>query len=145
MQAAAEVSCHLYFTSCHTLAAQTSLCCMLRPANQLVCQQLAEPVNVSQAVQLTHTGHVALQSLRYDRMDNTFRNMVDVQLVAAMGPPGGGRNPVTPRFVRHFVQIAINEFDDATYRRIYGAISEWWVDVVLSGLWWGGPWKVKTK
>lgn len=42
---------------------------------------------------------------RYGR-DNLFRQMVDVQFVAAMGPPGGGRAFVTNRLLRHFSTLA---------------------------------------
>ncbi|KAF6263196.1 dynein heavy chain 8 [Scenedesmus sp. NREL 46B-D3] len=38
--------------------------------------------------------------------DNQFRQMVDVQFVAAMGPPGGGRAFVTNRLLRHFSTLA---------------------------------------
>jgi dynein heavy chain len=38
--------------------------------------------------------------------DNAFQSMVDVQFVAAMGPPGGGRAFVTNRLLRHFNTLA---------------------------------------
>ncbi|TPX35722.1 hypothetical protein SmJEL517_g02025 [Synchytrium microbalum] len=61
----------------------------------------------------------------YDKKDTSRLELVDVQLVAAMGPPGGGRNFVTPRFMRHFNQIVINAFDDLTMARIFNTITDW--------------------
>ena len=60
--------------------------------------------------------------LWYDLQDTSKMELVDVQLIAAMGPPGGGRNPITPRFVRHMNVIGVTEFDDETMTRIFTQI-----------------------
>ena len=36
----------------------------------------------------------------YDRSDNSFRSIRNVSMVAAMVPPGGGRNSITSRLTR---------------------------------------------
>lgn len=49
----------------------------------------------------------------YDRKEiGSFRAIEDVSFVGAMGPPGGGRNPVTDRLLRHFHFIAFPEMED---------------------------------
>jgi len=39
-----------------------------------------------------------------------------------MAPPGGGRNVVSPRFLRHFIVIGITPFNDDTMTRIFGTL-----------------------
>ena len=52
----------------------------------------------------------------------SFRTLIDTQLVAAMGPPGGGRNPVTARLLRHFHILSFTELSDESVGRIFTTI-----------------------
>ena len=44
--------------------------------------------------------------------------------MAAMGPPGGGRNDITTRLTRHTNVLGVNEFDDNTMTRIFSTIMD---------------------
>lgn len=63
----------------------------------------------------------------YDRKENTFRQLVDVQFLAAMGPPGGGRTSITQRYVRHFNLINFVPFSNESLQRVFGTILEWFL------------------
>ena len=63
----------------------------------------------------------------YDRKENVFRQLIDLSFVVSMGPPGGGRNTITPRYMRHFNIIAYTTFDDASMQRIFQTILDWWL------------------
>ena len=57
----------------------------------------------------------------------------DTHFLCAMAPPGGGRNVVSPRFLRHFVVIGITPFNDDTMTRIFGTLLSKYLQVsVLS-------------
>lgn len=61
----------------------------------------------------------------YDLKEKSWKHVVDSSLIAAMGPPGGGRNNITPRLLRHFNLFCFSEFDDNTLRRIFLTIVQW--------------------
>ena len=56
-----------------------------------------------------------------------FRKLVDIMFVGAMGPPGGGRNPITPRFSRHFNHISFTELEDSSKFTIFSTIVASWL------------------
>lgn len=58
----------------------------------------------------------------YDRKTLQFRKVVDVQFVAAMGPPGGGRNPLTARFMRHFNCLSFTHLENHSLKLIFETI-----------------------
>ena len=64
----------------------------------------------------------------YDLLDKEkpFKEIVDIIFVSAMGPPGGGRTFITPRFLRHLNLITLVNFDDDTLNRIFGTILHWY-------------------
>ncbi len=51
-----------------------------------------------------------------------FKQIIDTQFVAAMGPPGGGRNSITNRLLRHFSVLAMTDMSDESCRRIFTTI-----------------------
>ena len=63
----------------------------------------------------------------YDRKELSFRKIVDIKFCAAMGPPGGGRNTVTNRYLRHYSVVNAIAFDDNAMTKIFGALTEWWI------------------
>ncbi|XP_055888364.1 dynein axonemal heavy chain 1-like isoform X4 [Biomphalaria glabrata] len=64
----------------------------------------------------------------YDRKAiGEFRSLADVNILAAMGPPGGGRNPVTARLLRHFNFLAFTAMSDASLFKIFGTILLSWI------------------
>ena len=61
----------------------------------------------------------------YDVHDASFKNLVELQLISSMGPPGGGRHPVTTRFLRHFSTLTVTPFESETLKTIFGSILDW--------------------
>lgn len=54
--------------------------------------------------------------------DNSFRLLQDVHVIAAMGPPGGGRTYVTQRYLRHFNIVGIEDLSNERMRFIFHTI-----------------------
>ena len=55
----------------------------------------------------------------YDRQKLFWKSVQDSCLVIAAAPPGGGRNPLTPRFVRHFNVFCLPPADNTAMELIF--------------------------
>jgi dynein heavy chain len=58
----------------------------------------------------------------YDREKLSWKNISDVILCTICAPPGGGRNPLTSRFTRHFSMIFIPTTSENAMRTIFTSI-----------------------
>ncbi|PIN96876.1 hypothetical protein AB205_0080170, partial [Aquarana catesbeiana] len=58
----------------------------------------------------------------YDREKMFWKDIQDVTIAAACAPPGGGRNPVTPRFLRHFSMLCLPTPSEHSLKQIFQAI-----------------------
>lgn len=59
---------------------------------------------------------------------------MDINFVCAMGPPGGGRNAITPRLTRHFNYLSFAEMDEVSKKRIFSTILGSWVGKYQAGV-----------
>ncbi|XP_030566728.1 dynein heavy chain 6, axonemal [Drosophila novamexicana] len=58
----------------------------------------------------------------YDREKLFWKDILDVVLGCACAPPGGGRNLLTPRFVRHFALFSLPKPNEETLTQIFNGI-----------------------
>ena len=58
----------------------------------------------------------------FDRKGWQWKQMVDLCCCAAMGPPGGGRNPISPRTTRHFNYVSLQEMSDSSIALVFNTI-----------------------
>jgi len=64
----------------------------------------------------------------YNLADNTFMRLVDTVLMAAMGPPVGGRNPISPRLKRQLNAFCFAEIPTGALKHIFSSIVGWFVE-----------------
>jgi len=104
---------------------------VFRPPNGKICVIFVDDLNMPELE--TYGAQPPVEILRqlldmggwYDLKENTFKTLEWTRFVSAMGPPGGGRTFITPRFQRHLALISLADFDDETLIRIYSTILHW--------------------
>jgi len=58
----------------------------------------------------------------YDRKGWEFRHLIDMHFLAAMCPPGGGKNDITDRYSRWYNLVYVIPFDDESLSRIFTTV-----------------------
>jgi len=60
-----------------------------------------------------------------DSNEKEFRSIVSIKFVTAMGPPGGGRNSITSRYIRHFNVLYVEPYSQDSLNYIFSNVMEW--------------------
>ncbi|KAM9533492.1 LOW QUALITY PROTEIN: dynein axonemal heavy chain 1 [Guaruba guarouba] len=69
----------------------------------------------------------------YDKKQiGAFKKLVDIHSVCAMGPPGSGRDAVTPRLTRHFSYLSFTEMEYSSKKAIFSTILGSWMAGALA-------------
>jgi dynein heavy chain len=58
----------------------------------------------------------------YDRPDFYWKDIERFIILCAAAPPGGGRSPLTPRFMRHFHVLCVPDPSEDALRTIFESI-----------------------
>jgi dynein heavy chain len=63
----------------------------------------------------------------YDIYDpeRPFRKLTACRFIGAMGPPTGGRNSISSRYIRHFNVLYIEPYDDSSLNNIFSTVMDW--------------------
>ena len=75
--------------------------------------------------------HARQLRLRAAKIACEKRQIVDVSFVGALGPPGGGRQIVTNRFLRYFNFVSFPELDDGAMKQIFNVVLQTFVKAYL--------------
>lgn len=59
--------------------------------------------------------------------ERKFIEIIDTQLIGAMGPSGGGRSVLSSRFIRHFLVLGCSEPDEKGLKRIFSSLMNWFL------------------
>lgn len=62
----------------------------------------------------------------YDLEDREKKYLHDMTFVATMGPPSGGRNMITRRYLRHFFLMYTESFSNGSLETIFSSILDWY-------------------
>ena len=63
----------------------------------------------------------------YDLETKEFKYLQDIIFIAAMLPPGGGRNTPSMRYMRHFSLLYVPPFDNGSLKRIFSNVLDWFL------------------
>ena len=65
----------------------------------------------------------------FNRQTQKWTNIEGITTLLSAAPPGGGRSPLTPRFMRHFNVLSMPEASPRTMKSIFGGILDGFLDI----------------